>query len=50
MWEVNDMSFTLAYPAIIPLIEWQAFLTGMPQLIFDQGEPFRDGFVLDCKT
>ena len=44
------MSFSLAYPAIIPLIEGQAFLTGMHQFVFDQGDPFRDGFVLDGKT
>jgi proline racemase len=48
--EVSDMSYAPAYPTIIPLIEGQAFLTGMHQFIFEQGDPFQDGFMLDGKT
>jgi proline racemase len=47
--EVNDFSYSLAYPAIIPLIEGQAFLTGMHQFVFEQGDPFKEGFILDGK-
>jgi proline racemase len=48
--EANAMSDALAYPAIIPSIEGQAFLTGMHQFIFEPGDPFKDGFMLDGKT
>ena len=48
--EVKDLSYSLAYPAIIPLIEGQAFLTGMHQLIFEPGDPFKDGFMLEGET
>jgi proline racemase len=44
------MTYSTVYPAIIPLIEGQAFLTGMHQFIFEPGDPFKDGFMLDGKT
>jgi proline racemase len=50
MRTVNQMSFLPAYPAIIPLIEGQAFLTGMHQFVFEQGDPFKDGYILDGKN
>jgi proline racemase len=50
MREVNDMPYSSAYPAIIPLIEGQAFLTGMHQFVFEKGDPFNNGFILDGKT
>lgn len=49
MREVHDLNNPSVYPAIIPLIEGQAFLTGMHQFIFEQGDPFEDGFMLDGK-
>jgi proline racemase len=48
--EVNELSDSLAYPAIIPLIEGRAFLTGMHQFVFEPGDPFKAGFILDGKT
>jgi proline racemase len=45
--EVDDMSYPPAYPVIIPLIEGQAFLTGMHQFVFEQGDPFKEGFSLN---
>ncbi len=45
--EVDDMSYPPAYPAIIPLIEGQAFLTGMHQFVFAPGDPFNEGFILN---
>ena len=50
MREVNDMSYSSASPAIIPLIEGQAFLNGMHQFVFEQGDPFNEGFILDGRT
>ena len=46
MREVNHIPVNSALPAIIPLIEGQAFLTGMHQFIFEHGDPFKDGFIL----
>jgi proline racemase len=48
--EASGLSYSLAYPAIIPLIEGQAFLTGMHQFVFEPGDPFKDGFIIDGKT
>jgi len=45
--EAYEVSSPPAYPAIIPMIEGQAFLTGMHQFIFEPGDPFKDGFMLD---
>jgi proline racemase len=48
--EAKGLPYSLAYPAVIPLIEGQAFLTGMHQFVFEPGDPFKDGFMLDGKT
>lgn len=34
------------YPVIVPQIEGRAFLTGFHQFIFDQADPFRQGFLI----
>jgi len=47
MREVKSKLPVSAYPVIIPLIEGQAFLTGMHQIVIEQGDPFREGFILD---
>ena len=47
MQEYSEMSFSPSYPSIIPMIEGQAFLTGMHQFIFEPGDPFKEGFMLD---
>ena len=48
--EATGLTYSLDYPAIIPLIEGQAFLTGMHQFVFEPGDPFKDGFIIDGKT
>lgn len=50
MQEVNDMSYSPVYPAIIPMIEGQAFLTGMHQFVFTPGDLFKERFILYGKT
>jgi proline racemase len=47
--EAGELTGSLAYPAIIPMVEGQAFLTGMHQFIFEHGDPFKDGFIIDGK-
>ncbi len=50
MREATDLTYSLPFPAIIPLIDGQAFLTGMHQFVFEPGDPFKEGFIIDGKT
>lgn len=43
---VDEPQGNIPYPVIVPLIEGQAFLTGINQLIFQPDDPFPNGFVI----
>jgi proline racemase len=44
--QVEENLSDLPYPAILPRVEGQAYLTGLHQLIFQADDPFPQGFVL----